>query len=102
MGLQIELTVGDDFYIDDQQYELIEIPNPTSCVVKKVSNGEQFSLTDNVIGVEIAEEVKAHVGLRGQNRLVRVKFDAPRSVLIDRGSTYRSAGGHPPRNTDRK
>jgi hypothetical protein len=88
MGLQIERKPGEDFYVRDERFEVAEIHDLISCTIMRTSDGEKFKLKHMTM-TDIAQDVKATVGERGQFGLTRVNFEADRSIPIVRGELYR-------------
>lgn len=45
MSLQIELTPGEDFYVRDDRFDLVDIHDARSCTIVRVHDGKRFPLT---------------------------------------------------------
>lgn len=97
MGLVLTLKEGEDFFVSDSRYAIERIDGARAVSVSRASDGRIFDLIEDGRPVEIAHDVRARVGLRGQSGLARLDIDAPRQIPIDRGDNYRAVGGHRPR-----
>ena len=90
------LHAGADFYIDNVQFTVTKIQGPTAFTLVRNHDGKAVSMTDDT-PYKIAPSATAFVGLKGTTKVANVAIDAPRSVLIDPGTTYRKASRHPDR-----
>jgi hypothetical protein len=87
MALVLTLREGDDFYVEDQRFVVLEIYSQTSFRLNKEGHCT-YEVTEYE-GIEVIPDVFVSSGDYYQNGVVRVVIDAPRSVLILRGAKYR-------------
>lgn len=92
MALVMTLKEGEEFYIGDVPYVVDEITGRTSFVVMECDGGKRWAVTDQR-ATEISDDVFLSAGVSHTSNLVRLAFDAPRSLPILRGSRY--AEKHP-------
>jgi hypothetical protein len=90
MPLVLELIPGEDFFVRDDGFELVEIHDEQACTIARARDGHRFRLSTDK-KCTIAVGVQAYVGTRGQLGLARVAIDAERSIRILRGNLYRAA-----------
>lgn len=91
MGLSLAFRPGEDFYIGDKRFVVVDVTSPVSFTIRREQDGCEFPLLDDGRGVEIAPSVVIRVGTRGQGNLARIDFTAPRSVVIVTGRNYRAS-----------
>jgi hypothetical protein len=89
MALALEFEPGEDFYIRDDRYELIEIHSHMAISVRRDRDGKTFELTDHA-PTQLADNVEAYVGTRGRLGSARIAFKAERSISVMRGTLYRN------------
>ena len=88
MALVLEIIPGEDFYVRDVRFELVEIHNETACTVRRDRDGKAFRLSDTH-KTEIAPGTLAFVGTRRQLGLARIAVEADRLIPVLRGHLYR-------------
>ncbi|MCB5945901.1 hypothetical protein [Acidocella sp. KAb 2-4] len=90
MGLSLAFRPGEDFYVGDERFTVVEVISPISFTVRRDRDGHDFPLANDGRRVEIAPNVLVRVGTRGQGNLARIAFTAPQSVVILTGRNYRA------------
>jgi hypothetical protein len=88
MPLVLQLVPGDDFYIGEQRYLLIDIASSGAFTIEREADSKKFELVDGH-PVLLEPEVYASVGTRGQANLARVCIDAPAALRVLRGDLRR-------------
>jgi hypothetical protein len=92
------LKRGEDFYVRDQQFLVSAVHGPKAFAITRTADGRTFDLVDDRVGQEVASSVRVLVGKsQGHGNLARVTVEAPLEIPVDRGESYRRAGGHKPR-----
>jgi hypothetical protein len=88
MALVLTTRIDDDFYVGEQRFIVKDIFNDTSFTLH-MEGHRKFEITEQE-AVEVMDEVFISSGDYYQSGVVRVVIDAPREVLILRGSKYRA------------
>ncbi len=92
MALVLSLHEGEDFFVQDTRFILIDV-YPLMMVIERCIEGRkglQFEVNDRK-AVEIYPNVMASCGLGNDInfRIGKIALQAPRSIIINRGSKHR-------------
>lgn len=86
MGLLITLQEGDDFYIDDREFEVALVIHDRCYVLREVETGDLFEVTDDR-ATEVLKDV--HISAATRPREAVLNIQAPRKISIVRGKAKR-------------
>lgn len=84
MGLTISLKPGEDFYVGDEQFVVMEVYTESHFRVRRTSTGEVFEITPDD-RTEVLDEVVLFGARRRSPPRVKVVIDAPRDQRIRPG-----------------
>ena len=93
MGLTISLKPGEDFYVGDEQFVVMEVYSETHFRVRRTSTGEVFEITPDQKTNPFGEVYLFGAKRRSPPR-VDVVIDAARDTRIRRGKHL--PGANPP------
>lgn len=88
MALVLSLRQGEDFYVEDERFIVVEIFGPSRFQLKDAETGSIHEVTDEE-RVEILDDVFVSAGDRTQMGVARIAIEAPREIMILRGEKYR-------------
>ena len=98
MSLVLTLRAGQDFYVGETRFEVMEVDGPNQFYIAEAKQGapspepeDWIEITDRE-ATEILPFVMASSGDYLDTGAIRIALRAPRSILILRGENYR----HPP------
>jgi len=94
MPLALTLKIGDDFYVDRQQFVVEVVVPRESCVLREALTGKRFRIVSEH-ATEIAPDVHVSAGERSTSTQYQLVIAAPRDIPVVRGERYRNpfAGG---------
>lgn len=83
MALVFKLKAGEDFYVGDERFVVVDIQDETHFRLRRVSTGEEFQIADDP-ATEVLPEVRVFGGRRAPR--ARLVFRLPNGVTVRRGS----------------
>lgn len=89
MSLVLSMREGDDFYVANVRFVLREVHAETRFDLYLPSTKQLFKISEKE-AINVLPDVFISAGDRGQSGIARVAIDAPRSILILRGDSYRA------------
>lgn len=89
MPLVLSLRENEDFFVDDQRFEVTKIHHPMRFDVQDCAGGETFEVGSDK-NTEITGDVFVSAGHHPQSSTVRVVIDAPGDVVLLRGDKKRA------------
>ena len=89
MALTLSIGYKGDFYVEDTRYVVTDFGDDRPTTVVRDEDGAEFLIRHDA-GVELEPNVVVSAGFIVASNYARLVFQAPRSIKIDRGETYRS------------
>lgn len=94
MPLVITAKEGDDFYVEDVRYVVIDVRSATDFMIRR-PDASLVWVSDEWIELDAGVWVSYGLSKRTEGRIVRIMLNAPGKCIL-RGELYRSNTSTPP------
>lgn len=84
MSLVLAFKQGESFYLDSFKFTVEEIVSPNRVRVRKHGPFDEIVTLVGTRSLELMPQVFVYIGLKSNAYSVRLSFDAPRSIKINR------------------
>jgi sRNA-binding carbon storage regulator CsrA len=88
MALVLAVKEGESFYIGTVKFLVESIHSPSRVTLKKYGSLDEIITLSGNRSIELMPHVYVFIGLKSSEHSVRLSFEAPRSIIIDREEVY--------------